>query len=151
MTPSFERLRHLVDNKDIGGRWVSGDTVDELDPDRGAYILAIQLIEHTPIKTQSTEQVVLPPGLYAYAGSARGPGGIRARLRRHFRPQKKPHWHVDQLTTAHCTLEALAVVDGDECQLVDLLLSDAGIRTAIDGFGSTDCVVCQSHLLLVEN
>ena len=41
---------------------------------------------------------MLAPGCYVYAGSARGPGGIRARVRRHLRPDKTPHWHIDQVT-----------------------------------------------------
>jgi Uri superfamily endonuclease len=40
----------------------------------------------------------LPAGRYLYCGSDKGPGGLKARLSRHFRHGKSVRWHVDQLT-----------------------------------------------------
>jgi len=44
-------------------------------------------------------RMTLPPR-YAYGGSAYGPGGLRARIRRHLRAEKPLRWHVDRLIAA---------------------------------------------------
>jgi Uri superfamily endonuclease len=45
----------------------------------GAYVLLFKLIERIPLEIAKFQGVVIKPGHYAYAGSARGPGGIRGR------------------------------------------------------------------------
>ena len=63
----------------------------------GAYALLIALDE--PLRVHAgARDATLAPGLYVYCGSARGPGGLAARLARHMRRDKRAHWHVDQLT-----------------------------------------------------
>lgn len=37
------------------------------------------------------------PGYYVYVGSAFGPGGVAARVGRHFRREKTLRWHMDYL------------------------------------------------------
>ncbi|WP_349627603.1 GIY-YIG nuclease family protein [Rhodopseudomonas sp. BR0G17] len=86
----------------------------------------------------------LRPGRYLYCGSAYGPGGLQARLARHFRKDKSIRWHVDQLTTAGEVKGAWAVALGNECELVERL---GFLPVPIDGFGATDCTHCRSHLL----
>ncbi|MCK9541293.1 MAG: DUF123 domain-containing protein [Novosphingobium sp.] len=88
-----------------------------------------------------------PAGWYVYAGSARGPGGIRARLRRHFRRDKKRHWHIDDLTCAAKHLRAVPLAGGAECAIVARLMELEGFAPALAGFGSSDCRVCPAHLL----
>lgn len=88
-----------------------------------------------------------PPGWYVYAGSARGPGGIRARIARHFRSTRKPHWHVDELTCAAWHVEALAIPGGSECAIVARLAGSGCFVPALAGFGSSDCRCCDAHLL----
>ncbi|MFO1126305.1 MAG: DUF123 domain-containing protein [Methylocystis sp.] len=61
--------------------------------------------------------VTLRSGDYLYCGSAKGPGGLRARLARHRRKDKRAHWHVDQLTLQGQVLGAFIVEGGDECAL----------------------------------
>jgi len=87
------------------------------------------------------------PGWYAYAGSANGPGGLRARLARHFRQDKKQHWHVDPLTMAAARIAAFAVTGGVECELADRLSASGEFRHVGGHFGSSDCRSCPSHLL----
>ncbi len=99
------------------------------------------------LRIRTLPQVVLVAGRYVYAGSARGPGGIRARVGRHLRRGKRPHWHVDHLTEAAAGLQAIAVPGGDECALIDTLLAAGGCEVALAGFGSTDCRTCPGHLL----
>lgn len=92
----------------------------------------------------------LPPGLYAYCGSAYGPGGLRARIARHMKPDKTPRWHVDRLTAAGRIVRIAAHEGGWECDLVDRLRA-AGGRTPLRGFGSSDCRRCRAHLLALED
>lgn len=87
------------------------------------------------------------PGRYAYVGSARGPGGIRARVRRHLRRHGKRHWHVDRLT-AVAAVEAVHTFPGaEECDVVAALRAGIGCGVPAAGFGSSDCRRCQAHLL----
>ena len=87
------------------------------------------------------------PGRYAYVGSARGPGGIRARVRRHLRRHGKRHWHIDRLT-AVATVEAVhTFVGADECDVVAALQAGIGCGVPAAGFGSSDCRRCEAHLL----
>ncbi|MGE5504370.1 MAG: GIY-YIG nuclease family protein, partial [Actinomycetota bacterium] len=83
-------------------------------------------------------------GRYLYCGSARGPGGLRARVGRHMRKGKVVRWHVDRLTEAGRVVGAWVFEGGDECGLVARL---AHLPVPIPGFGSSDCKVCPSHLL----
>ncbi len=87
------------------------------------------------------------PGWYFYVGSARGSGGIRARVRRHFRHKKTAHWHIDRLTKEAVEMVALAVADGHECELSGKLLKSRRFKVAAADFGSTDGRICESHLL----
>jgi Uri superfamily endonuclease len=91
--------------------------------------------------------VTLSAGRYVYAGSARGPGGLRARIARHLRRGKPRHWHVDHLTEAATSLRAFPVAGGNECALVGKLLKSKRYRHPLPGFGSSDCRRCVSHLL----
>jgi histidyl-tRNA synthetase len=89
--------------------------------------------------------VKLPAGRYLYCGSARGPGGLRARIARHLRRRKPLRWHVDQLTTRGTVIAVWAIPGGDECDLVARL---ALLPVPLPGFGSSDCRRCRSHLLV---
>ena len=87
------------------------------------------------------------PGAYLYAGSALGPGGVRARVLRHARTDKRPHWHVDHLTPVAPLVEAWFTHDPRrlECDLLAALASIRGAREPWPGFGASDCG-CSSHL-----
>ncbi len=125
---------------------VSPETVDSAPVSGGAYLLLLRLPGPVTIAIGKIAGE-LPGGWYAYAGSARGPGGIRARLRRHFRRDKRLHWHIDRLTTLADRLSAFAVPGGNECAL-RRLVADSGLgAVAIPGFGSSDCAACPAHLL----
>jgi len=113
---------------------------------KGAYALIITTSAPLEFAHKGITHI-LPAGTYIYAGSAYGPGGIRARLRRHFQREKKPHWHVDQLTTSAESLHALAIEHGAECEIIAALGDLPGFRRPVAGFGSSDCRTCSSHLL----
>lgn len=110
----------------------------------GAYVLWLRL--DAPLTATAGKIVArLEPGDYLYCGSARGPGGLRARLARHMRRDKRAHWHVDQLTLAGNVLGAFIDEGGDECALNAAL---GGFPIPLPGFGSSDCPRCAAHLRL---
>ncbi len=104
----------------------------------GAYALIIAL---------DAPRAGLPPGRYLYAGSAWGPGGIRARVRRHLKPDKALHWHVDRLTAGGRVTGVVAVPGGRECALVAAVSALPGVTVPLPGFGASDCRTCPAHLL----
>ncbi len=114
----------------------------------GAYLLLIGLARPLPLKLPSLPSAVLPAGWYLYGGSARGPGGIRARLSRHLARHGRLHWHVDHLTAAAASLRGFPVPGGDECALLRDVYRRAAVEIPVPGFGSSDCRRCKSHLLL---
>lgn len=116
---------------------------------RGAYGLLIRLPRRLRSEIGALGPVNLPAGEFLYLGSAYGPGGLRARLRRHLRRSKTTHWHVDYLTTRGKIIDLLVVPGGRECDLVDQALPAAGVSVPIPGFGSSDCRHCPAHLLSV--
>ena len=131
----------------IVGTRVAQDQLRTIGAEKGAYVLALELAHPVRLNFAKFTGCTLKPGWYIYLGSARGTGGLRARLRRHFLKTKKMHWHVDRLTVAATKSEAFAVCGGDECELVAALLDRPEFALAIPGFGSTDCKRCSSHLL----
>ena len=117
-----------------------------LPKNKGAYLLLIQ-ITRSIIPQILKREVHLSPGLYIYAGSARGPGGLQGRVNRHFKRDKEPHWHVDQLTKSADFLAAIPFPGGNECELIANCLKTKAFLIAADRFGSTDCNKCAAHLL----
>ena len=113
----------------------------------GAYSLAIALPVSVSLRVRGRLAAV-PAGAYVYCGSACGPGGLRARLGRHLRPDKAVRWHVDRLTARAARIEPWPAVGEAECSLVNTLLATGAFETPVPGFGSSDCRSCPSHLLL---
>lgn len=111
-------------------------TAETIPATAGAYVLAVVL---------EAPAASLPVGRYLYCGSAKGPGGLRARLARHLRKGKSVRWHIDRLTEAGRALGAWTFPGGDECALAASLAA-AGFPAPLPGFGSSDCRTCVSHL-----
>ena len=135
-------LRALLPN----ARHFNPSEAGEIPICSGAYLLLMSLEEPVEVRFGKVAGAQLAAGDYVYAGNAGGPGGLRGRLARHMRNDKKPHWHVDQLTTVAET-SALALPGETECALVAHLLANENFTTPLPGFGSSDCAVCESHLL----
>ena len=68
-----------------------------MNDQRGTYALLIRLDQAANIEVGRRGTFAFPPGYYLYLGSARGPGGLAARLGRHRRRDKTLRWHVDYL------------------------------------------------------
>lgn len=119
---------------------------------KGIYAMLIEI--ESPLRLVFRKrEVVLAPGLYVYVGSAKGAGGIRARVARHQRRDKKVRWHIDLVTVssqARVSGVVCAEAAEPECVLVPLL-EEAGFSHVIKGFGASDCRRgCTSHFLRYE-
>jgi histidyl-tRNA synthetase len=115
----------------------------------GAYALRIRLARPARLVVGALGPLRLAAGDYVYAGSAHGPGGIRARVARHLRASKRTHWHIDCLTARGRVVEVAAFPGGDECALTAALLALPGAYVPAAGFGATDCRICPAHLVAV--
>ena len=123
----------------------------DLPRHKGSYLLLLELGEPQTITVGRLGNLEFTAGLYLYAGSARGPGGLAARLRHHLKPSKHCHWHIDYL---RLTAPVAAVWAGwgpaarcpSECRLIARLNRHACLYPPFKGFGSSDCT-CFSHLL----
>jgi Uri superfamily endonuclease len=116
--------------------------------EKGAYVLWLTLKRAAHFEVGRLGKLTFKEGIYAYAGSAHGPGGLNARLRHHFNSSTNPHWHIDYLRMYAQPLEAWIFPGNtpDECVLADLLRSTSHKRIPAPGFGSSDCT-CPTHLV----
>jgi Uri superfamily endonuclease len=114
----------------------------------GSYVLVMRLPQGVDLDVGKLGRFHFAPGWYAYAGSARGPGGLAARVSRHRRSTKAVHWHVDTLL-AHAELTTVWYTVGSqkrECDWARALSELPGACVVAPGFGASDCH-CQTHLL----
>ena len=114
---------------------------------RGTYALFVRLDTAANIQVGRLGTFAFPGGCYAYAGSALGPGGLQARLSRHYRSGKRLHWHIDYLL-ARGVLEMTWQIESParlECAWAGALRELTGAHILVPGFGSSDCR-CASHL-----
>jgi Uri superfamily endonuclease len=121
---------------------------DEAPSLPAAYAMAIELADTVVVMLSGRAPIALPAGRYLYCGSAKGPGGLKARLSRHMRRSKSVRWHVDQLTEQGLVIGSWIFPGGDECRLVQMC---SYLPMLIAGFGSSDCATCGSHLLQWPN
>ena len=123
----------------------------ELPGEPGCYVLAVRVLEGLEVRAGRL-RAVLERGLYLYVGSAGGPGGLRARVSRHFRRGKRVWWHIDRLTTSpHAMVVGVAYCARSGCgvpgesRVVSCLASRG--YTPVAGFGSSDDPGSPGHLL----
>ena len=122
--------------------------VSELASVPGSYLLELEVSESLKVEIGRFGPIVFSPGVYLYAGSAKGPGGLRARVGRHLRTDdKRLRWHIDYLIAATGVRAALVAPHTSECEFVERLEGRAAVDVPIPGFGSSDCKACRSHLL----
>ncbi len=109
---------------------------------KGSYILLIELAANKDIFVGKLGNVSFPKASYAYVGSAMN--GLRARLDRHLRREKKLYWHIDYLLK-EAEVEEIVICESNdrvECSIAQVL---TGELQSVPGVGSSDCR-CQSHL-----
>ncbi|WP_457567999.1 GIY-YIG nuclease family protein [Desulfurobacterium sp.] len=115
----------------------------------GSYILVFSMEESVDMKTRG-KSFFIPENVYAYVGSAFGAGGLNRRLLRHFKREKKRHWHLDYLSTSRFFVPlAVYCFIGKriECKLAKRF---ADSFPFIKRFGCSDCS-CSSHLFIVNS
>ncbi len=119
----------------------------------GTYVLALWLGTERSLSVGRLGRQQFPAGWYLYVGSARGPGGLGARLERHKRrlgPGKRAHWHVD-LLREHSTWGGAWIRPSEErleCTWAQTLARRPDARIVVPGFGASDCR-CAAHLVYV--
>ncbi len=113
----------------------------------GSYVLEFCLEEEIGIRPGKFGAIRLGPGRLRYYGSARGPGGVRARVARHLGGRGRRHWHVDWLLARTAVRRAMVELGATECDLVRRDLESGRWVVAATGFGSSDCRSCPAHLL----
>jgi Uri superfamily endonuclease len=118
----------------------------------GIYLLDIQLRQPTVLSPGRLGPTDFEAGRYLYIGSARGPGGLRARIMRHrgLAETSARHWHVDHLLAVGDLQGSWwTTADGaNECAWAELLGGYA-VREPY-GFGSSDCR-CAGHLIFARD
>lgn len=87
-----------------------------------------------------------PAGWYVYIGSALG--GLGARISRHARQEKRPHWHIDRLLAAGQLVSVVARLGAAriECQTAATVADLPGATAPVARFGASDCR-CPTHLM----
>ena len=121
---------------------------DPRDPaeDGGTYTLLVGLEAPAIIEVGALGEREFPAGLFAYTGSAHGPGGF-ARVDRHRElaagERDTRHWHVDYLLGHPAASIERVIRSGGvdaECAVAASIDGDP-----VAGFGASDCD-CSTHL-----
>ena len=118
-------------------------------PDQpGTYVLLLDLPHPTAIDIGRLGRFEFPAGRYAYVGSARGPGGLAARVSRHLRSPKLSHWHIDYLRAKADPVEIWYAVGSQrkECAWATALAGLPSATIPVPRFGASDCK-CLAHLI----
>lgn len=99
---------------------------------KGSYVLIIALDSRVRVK-YAGHAACIGPGIYGYVGSARGPGGIRARACRRV---SRIRWHVDALILKGRIIGLCWSTRLSEAGLAAAM--SALFQEALPGFGNTD-------------
>ena len=119
---------------------------------KGAYALVIKVESPLELHIGSLGLFSFKKGFWIYVGSAMGDGStsLAHRLARHFRKEKKKHWHIDYLLEAGAKLQSAVWAQSDspkECSISRRLGQINEVTRGPQGFGSTDCHAgCGTHL-----
>jgi Uri superfamily endonuclease len=122
----------------------------------GSYILQLSLPAAVKLQLGRLGSLFFPAGEYLYFGSACGPGGLRARLERHWRGGERLHWHIDALRSVSAPRQAVYLLHAPvwlplpppECRWSQAALGWPGAFIPAPGFGASDCRSgCRAHLV----
>ncbi len=108
----------------------------------GSYVLLIRLDEARVIAAGRQPRQRFAAGYYAYVGSALN--GLRARLARHLREDKRLHWHIDYLLREARIVDVVTCRSQERTECV-IAAALAERFDMVAGFGASDCR-CRSHL-----
>jgi len=110
----------------------------------GIYQLLIYMPQKKSITIGKKGIFQFPKGYYVYTGSAKN--GLKSRIQRHLRKNKKKFWHIDYLLQYSNIKDVIMHVKKSECHWNNRLLELAESEVLVNGFGSSDCK-CRTHLL----
>lgn len=122
-----------------------------MESEPGTYALVLRVQKGVRLSVGRRHELGIERGYYVYIGSAFGPGGVGARVRRHCRVAKPNHWHIDYLREHSIPLGAW--ISYEPIHLEHRWaekLCDAVELTTIPGFGCSDCN-CSSHLFFTSS
>ena len=111
----------------------------------GTYLLLADCRAPKTIPIGRLGPVHFDTGVYAYVGSAHGPGGLAARLGRHIAGSGRKHWHIDYLLAHTKIIGALYKVGATRHECSWAVWARKNLKGEIAGFGASDCA-CESHL-----
>jgi Uri superfamily endonuclease len=117
---------------------------------RGTYVLHLSVAPARSIGVGRLGQQHFPMGDYFYVGSARGAGGLRARVGRHRPASAAPHSHIDYLRACTEVRNVFYTVADTplECAWHQALVQLSGAFIPVPHFGSGDCRSgCRAHLV----
>jgi Uri superfamily endonuclease len=116
----------------------------------GAYAFSFSLPATIKLRIGRLGWFDFPAGVYFYLGSARGPGGLRARLGRHLSGKGLTHWHIDYLRP-YLEIQGIGYLSCNtylECAWSHSLASFPAAQVPAPGFGASDCAQgCPAHLI----
>lgn len=122
----------------------------ELPSEKGSYLLLFTAAVPFTAKIGKLGRYDFSAAGYVYCGSAFGPGGIKARVGRHFKKRKKKRWHIDYVRP-YLSLDKVIIAPGEhnECKWSELLIQ-GGCTAPVPKFGASDCR-CISHFFECDN
>lgn len=114
----------------------------------GTYVLLLRVAAAQTINVGRLGALDAQRGTYTYVGSAFGPGGVHARVNRHWKGGGELHWHIDYLRRVGRVYRVWYTYDSErrECTWAQALHGLPGASVPLEGFGASDCR-CSSHLL----
>jgi Uri superfamily endonuclease len=114
----------------------------------GIYVLFISVKRSMLLKVGALGKIELSKGTYTYVGSARN--GIKTRVARHLKKEKRKFWHIDYLLAQeNARIEKVIYKEAlkeEECRMAQTLCK---FGSPVRGFGCSDCSCC-SHLFKIE-
>ncbi|HDQ05914.1 MAG TPA: GIY-YIG nuclease family protein [Candidatus Bathyarchaeota archaeon] len=129
------------------------NTVSEF-PVSGIYMLLLRVPREVTLTVGKLGKHRFPRGYYVYTGSALGKGaaGLKHRIARHLRKEKRRFWHLDYLLAdENVSVEAVIAAETNEnmeCSINSHIKGIEGAEVPVKGFGASDCKEnCGSHLL----
>jgi len=117
----------------------------------GIYHLIIYLKNSQNIQIGKLGKFHFPKGYYIYTGSAMN--GLKKRIERHIRKEKKLHWHIDYLLEHAQVVEVVTNPTNKrlECECNQIIVNMPNSKIIVPKFGSSDCSKCDSHLVYFEH
>lgn len=125
------------------------EVVRDIPDESGSYCLIFHLENSMNVSIGKSGTFLFSAGYYFYFGSAKGSGGLKARLLRHFAMEKKKFWHVDYLRPYMVFVAAVFTMQADqECAWCQKIQENTTFNVPVKGFGASDCLTsCKAHLL----